>query len=123
MRWYWFILEPTKQIVNKRHNRWRRFYGPENHNPYFQPASETETNSKRWFKRQYHKVWQMTPKIEINPNTMKYNFEYGPPRTLGTAPTERQMLIFEGVDKKGQPPEVKKAPTPKAQPQPSAKES
>lgn len=60
--------------------------------------------SARWYRRAYNKAWLLTPKMEQDPNTLRYKFTWGelPGHQLRNA-TRKQRSIFDGVDAKGKP--------------------
>lgn len=95
-----YIAEPTAQIENRKVAKWRRYYGADNFNLFGNMPKGRPEVTDRWFRRKYGQVWQLTPQMEQNPNTLKYDFIWGPPKRQLAAPTERQMAVFEGVDAK-----------------------
>lgn len=56
----------------------------------------------RWFRRAYNRTWLLTPKMQQDPRTLKYEFVFGnlPGRQLRDA-TPQQQSVFEGVDAQG----------------------
>lgn len=103
-----YATEATAQIDNRTLRRWRRHYGPADSNPFGETLREWQAKPDRWYRRLYKRTWYMTPQMEQDPNTLEYKFHWGvqPPRTV--APTKRQMLVFEGVDARGQKVATKK---------------
>lgn len=102
-----YASEATAQIENRRLSRTRRYYGTSDPNPYGNTPRGADQRSARWFRRVYQQTWHLTPHMEQNPNTLAYTFTWGKPRAT-TAPTQRQMIFFEGVDEKGQKPKAPK---------------
>lgn len=97
-----YATEPTAQIENRKVSKWRRYYGTNDANPFGNKPREASQRSDRWFRRAYQKGWHLTPHMQQDPNTLAYKFTWGSPKPQSIAPTERQMLMFEGVDAKGQ---------------------
>ncbi|KAG6112425.1 hypothetical protein E4U31_000003 [Claviceps sp. LM219 group G6] len=100
--WDWeaYIARPTANVERQRSRALRRRSGLQGSGPYAGHELSKEV-SGRWFRRVYNRAWQISSKMEQDPNTLNYKFEWG--RAMPKLPSAipLQMQIFEGVDERG----------------------
>ncbi|KAK3191389.1 hypothetical protein K4F52_002600 [Lecanicillium sp. MT-2017a] len=90
----------TSSVESRSKLRQVRWYGRKDTGP-FSRGQEDRTLSARWFRRAYNRIWQTTPAMHQDPNTLQHSFTWGglPPKMPDA--TARQKAVFDGVDKKG----------------------
>ncbi|KAG6021988.1 hypothetical protein E4U40_004941 [Claviceps sp. LM458 group G5] len=100
--WDWeaHLAKPTANVERQRSRALRRRSGLQASGPYAGQELSKEV-SGRWFRRVYNRAWQISSKMEQDPNTLNYKFEWG--RAMPKLPSAipLQMQIFEGVDQQG----------------------
>ncbi|KAG6157745.1 hypothetical protein E4U37_006949 [Claviceps purpurea] len=106
--WDWeaHIARPTANVERQKSRALRRRSGLQGSGPYAGHELSKEV-SGRWFRRVYNRAWQISSKMEQDPNTLNYKFEWG--RAMPKLPSAipLQMQIFEGVDQQGNLPREK----------------
>ncbi|KAG5966118.1 hypothetical protein E4U58_002584 [Claviceps cyperi] len=106
--WDWkaHIAKPTARLERQRSSTLKRRSGLQGSGPYAGYELSKEV-SGRWFRRVYNRAWQISSKMEQDPNTLNYKFEWG--RAMPKLPPAipLQMQIFEGVDQQGKLPREK----------------
>ncbi|KAG5919172.1 hypothetical protein E4U61_001143 [Claviceps capensis] len=106
--WDWeaHIARPTANVERPKSRALRRRSGLQCSGPYAGHELSKEV-SGRWFRRVYNRAWQISSKMEQDPNTLNYKFEWG--RAMPKLPSAipLQMQIFEGVDQQGNLPREK----------------
>lgn len=100
--WDWedYATNPTAWIERPRMAIANRYLGESNSSP-FAGKPHRNTVPGRWFRRTYGQTWQKTAHMEQDPNTLKYKFTWGALKRKLPSATERQRIVFEGVDDKG----------------------
>ncbi|KAG5947913.1 hypothetical protein E4U59_006163 [Claviceps monticola] len=106
--WDWeaHIARPTANVERQKSRALRRRSGLQGSGPYAGHELSKEVSS-RWFRRVYNRAWQISSRMEQDPNTLNYRFEWG--RAMPKLPSAipLQMQIFEGVDQQGNLPREK----------------
>jgi hypothetical protein len=102
--WHWeeYATQSTAFLEKPSAARAKRYFGDTTSSP-FLGKPHRDTLSDRWFRRVYREVWQRTCYMEQDPNTLEYKFTWGaaPSKDQLPPPSERQQLLFDGVDSKG----------------------
>ena len=80
--------ESTKAFLHRRRT------GHEDKGPYGVRGRNTPL-SARWFRRAYNRTWQVTPRMDQDPKTLKYSFAWGRPQVQVPTATEAQLAMFE----------------------------
>ncbi|KAL6915842.1 hypothetical protein FSST1_007337 [Fusarium sambucinum] len=99
--WNWesYATQPTNRV--ERINQLSQFahVGPDktDHPYHHHPDRDLKDLTPRWFRRTYQKIWQLSPKIETRPGVGKKGFTWGTFNTAITAPSRRQLEVFEDV--------------------------
>ena len=113
--WDWeeYATKPAAVIERPQMARAKRYFGESDSSPFLgQPHRDTV--SERWFRRTYARTWQKTAYMEQDPNTLKYKFTWGKLDKTPPPATERQSVLFEGVDGRGR--KTKETPSEPAKP-------
>lgn len=113
--WNWeeYATKPTASIERARMVRAQQYFGECNSTPFLGKAHRN-TIPERWFRRTYNQIWRKTAYMEQDPNTLKHKFTWGSSQNKLPSATERQSVLFEGVDDKGR--ELKYTPVKSAKP-------
>ncbi|KAJ4011359.1 hypothetical protein NW752_007104 [Fusarium irregulare] len=116
--WNWesHATYPTSRV--ERVNKLALFanVGPDKTDHPYHLQFDPKQLTPRWFRRAYQRVWQLSAKREEIPATGKSVYVWGSFNPGVTAPTERQLEIFEGVNNKGQKPKRRTPTTPTPEP-------
>lgn len=88
-----YVVEKPKSLSNQRRSG-QRDNGPHG------PRERSSTISARWFRRAYNRVWQVTPTVSQDPNTLKYSIKWGnaPPRIQ--LASSAQLEFLRGAEEK-----------------------
>ncbi|KAF4981276.1 hypothetical protein FZEAL_2902 [Fusarium zealandicum] len=60
--------------------------------------------SARWFRRVYRQTWNITPKMDQDPQSLRHKFTWGSLKSPAVRPSDEQLAIFEGVNLAGRKP-------------------
>ncbi|RGP67438.1 hypothetical protein FSPOR_5998 [Fusarium sporotrichioides] len=118
--WDWesYATQPTNKV--ERINPLAQFahVGPDKTDHPYHHHSDRDLKelTPRWFRRAYQRIWHLSPKMETRPTTGKNIFVWGTFNPGVTAPSRRQLEIFDGVDSKGQVPRTRQPKIPKTKP-------
>ncbi|KAG6010714.1 hypothetical protein E4U43_008538 [Claviceps pusilla] len=101
-QWNWeaHAAAPVARVEQPRTVSRHRRTGLQDSGPYGGTPGRKEVSS-RWFRRVYNRTWQLTPIMEQDPNTLRYDFQWGRQAPNLPSATNSQMQIFEGVDASG----------------------
>ncbi|KAG5927312.1 hypothetical protein E4U42_002371 [Claviceps africana] len=101
-RWDWegLAVVPTARFEHPKTRLRHRRTGLHDSGPYGGNWGRSDLSS-RWFRRVYNRTWQVTPKMEQDPNTLRYSFQWGHPTPNLPSATSTQLQIFDGVDARG----------------------
>ncbi|KAG5929216.1 hypothetical protein E4U53_002507 [Claviceps sorghi] len=101
-RWDWeaHAAAPAARVEQPRTASRHRRTGLHDSGPYGGTLGRNDLSS-RWFRRVYNRTWQVTPKMEQDPNTLCYSFQWGHTVPKLPSATTAQMQIFDGVDARG----------------------
>ncbi|KAG6001093.1 hypothetical protein E4U21_004693 [Claviceps maximensis] len=101
-QWDWeaHAAAPTARVEQPRTMSRHRRTGLHDSGPYGGTLGRNEV-SDRWFRRVYNRTWQLTPKMEQDPNTLHYKLEWGHAAPNLPPATTWQMQFFEGTDARG----------------------
>ncbi|KAL2682993.1 hypothetical protein Neosp_007455 [[Neocosmospora] mangrovei] len=100
--WNWEAYASLPASRVERRPKKSSFVRPEgkDEEPYQAQHKKREISS-RWYRRAYQRTWQFTPKMEQDPRTLKPNFTWGTIKKTTVCASNRQLCIFDGVDKQG----------------------
>jgi hypothetical protein len=101
-RWDWtpYATAPAATAERAKTMSRQRRTGQYDSGPYGGRERGKEV-SGRWFRRAYNRVWQLTPTMEQDPNTLQYALSWGNAKSSLPAATAIQQQIFDDVDRRG----------------------
>lgn len=100
--WNWeaYASQPASRV--ERRPKKVSFVRPEgkDEEPY-QAQHKKRELSPRWFRRSYQRAWQLTPKMDQDPRSLKHTFTWGSLKKPTVRASDAQLSIFDGVDSQG----------------------
>ena len=100
--WDWkeHMSQPASTLEKPQSRSQQRRTGEVDQGPYA-ARSRNQDISDRWFRRAYNRTWQLTPRMEQDPNTLKHSITWGKARSALPTASTAQQEIFKGVDSRG----------------------
>lgn len=109
--WAGYATQPTNVVERAASPSRQLLTGRKGSGPYAGRDRE-RTTSARWFRRAYNRTWQLTPRMNENPNTLQYEFQWGQSMASTAPPSKAQLEFLEGAcrnaEKKGEKKDKKK---------------